>query len=102
MLVAGQELAVADEISTAQGFELVLRDQESGREKVLGTREFAKYYRQRYKPQEARNSVLAGQVVARYGGCKRATTRPWNLCCSAITTFIFLCIVVERSILLQH
>lgn len=62
----GQELAAADEISTAQGYELVLKDHESGREKVLGTREFSRYYKQRYKPQESRNSVLAGQVVARY------------------------------------
>ena len=43
----------------------VTGDSEAGTSgKVLGSREFARYYKQHHKPTDTRKSVLVNQVVA--------------------------------------
>ncbi|CAD7703810.1 unnamed protein product [Ostreobium quekettii] len=62
----GQELVAGDEAGLGTGgYELVLTG-EGGREKIVGTREFARYYKQKHRPTEARESVLINQIVAKY------------------------------------
>lgn len=65
----GQELAlsIGDVSQSAAGnFELVLPGEGSAAPKVLGSREFAKYYRQKPKPLDSRKSVETGRLVAQY------------------------------------
>ena len=51
----------------AAGFELtVTGGNDGGSVKLLGTREFARYYRQRHKALDQRDSAAAARVVARY------------------------------------
>lgn len=54
---AGPELVVH------QGLELVLPTS-SGR-KVLGARQLARYYKQKYRPQECRQGVIVNTMLAR-------------------------------------
>lgn len=49
------------------GFELVLSGAgEKGQGKILGSREFARYYCQKHKPSDVRQSVAVNRVVAKY------------------------------------
>ena len=50
----------------AGSYEIVVRDSGTGSEKVLGSREFSRYYRQRHKPADGRRSIAVGTVVAQY------------------------------------
>eukprot|EP00741_Cyanophora_paradoxa_P011229 tig00020554_g10849.t1 len=63
---AGQ-LIVMPEVKSAvdvsdEGYELILE----GGQKRIGHRSLAKFYRQRYKPEETRQSVLVNQLVSAY------------------------------------
>ena len=63
---SGGELITSEQVGLGTGgYELILMDNETGREKVLGTREFAQYYKQRPRPLETRESVLINQIVAK-------------------------------------
>lgn len=48
-------------------YELAVRDANTGSTKLLGHRDFARYYRQRPHTSDARASVAANAIVARYG-----------------------------------
>ncbi len=65
LVVGGGPVAVA-----AAGFELVVggggEDGMAGG-KVLGNREFARYYRQRHRPEDERRSVVVNTMLARWG-----------------------------------
>jgi hypothetical protein len=62
---AGFELvAEAAAGPTHGGMELVLSEGPSGR-KVLGARQLAKYYKQKYRPQETRQGVIVNTMLAR-------------------------------------
>ena len=67
---SGKELIAADGagggVLAAAGFELVLDGSGDGGGKVLGSREFSKYYKQRPRPVESRESVLVNTVLAKY------------------------------------
>ena len=52
--------------SACAGYELVLQSGQLQDSKILGSREFAKYYRQNPKPSDSRRSVQIGTVVAQY------------------------------------
>jgi pre-60S factor REI1 len=75
----GKQLALAmDGFSlgssgTAGGWELALPSQGSSGRKVLGSREFARYYRQRPKPQDNRRSVVVNTIIAQYRSMGLAT-----------------------------
>lgn len=61
----GFQLALGTEPVLAQeGLELVLPEGPSGR-KVLGARQLAKYYKQKYRPQETRLGVAVNTMLAR-------------------------------------
>ncbi|KAK9828841.1 hypothetical protein WJX72_002352 [[Myrmecia] bisecta] len=67
----GKELVVVDNAAEAAllgtgGFELVLPGAEPGQGKILGSREFARYYRQRHRPAETRQSVAINKVLSKY------------------------------------
>ena len=47
------------------GYELMLPGAEGQPSKILGTREFARYYRQRPRPADERQSVAVNTVLAR-------------------------------------
>lgn len=68
MLSADSQLAVSvtGEGADSLGYELeVLGDSEAGSSgKILGSREFARYYKQHHKPTDTRKSVLVNKVVA--------------------------------------
>ena len=65
---ADKQLAVTEtgEGADSLGYELeVLGDSDAGTSgKVLGSREFARYYKQHHKPMDTRKSVLVNKVVA--------------------------------------
>jgi pre-60S factor REI1 len=76
---AGRQLALATSglgalnlgASSAQGFELTVAGAGDGISstaagKTLGSRELARYYKQRPKPQDTRQSVAVNTVVAQY------------------------------------
>lgn len=52
--------------SNSRGFELVLGGEQGAAQKVLGSREFSRYYRQHHRPQDTRQSVLVNTVLAKY------------------------------------
>lgn len=63
----GFQLALGTEPVAAQGgLELVLPEGPSGR-KVLGARQLARYYKQKYRPQETRPGVVVNTMLARCG-----------------------------------
>lgn len=41
-------------------------DEKTGKQKIIGTREYARYYRQKHQKPETRQSVLVNQMVAKY------------------------------------
>ena len=59
-------VSVTGEGADSLGYELeVLGDSETGSSgKILGSREFARYYKQHHKPADSRKSVLVNKVVA--------------------------------------
>lgn len=48
-----------------QAYELALHNGEGGRSKLLGHREFARFYKQRHRPSDARASVAANAVLSK-------------------------------------
>lgn len=66
---ADKQLAVSEtgESAASLGYELeVAGDAEAGSSsKVLGSREFARYYKQHHKPADTRTSVVINTVVAK-------------------------------------
>lgn len=75
----GKQLALAmDGLSlgssgAAGGLELALPGQGSSGGKVLGSRELARYYKQRPKPQDNRRSVVVNTIIAQYRSMGLAT-----------------------------
>lgn len=67
---AGALVVSAAEAGPSASYELVLAGGGgtggAGGGKILGSREFARYYRQRHRPGDARESVQAAQVQAQY------------------------------------
>ncbi len=73
---AGKELAVADTEEADSrlrtgGYELAVGGSEDGGGgggggRVLGSRQLARYYRQSYRPADARRSVAVATVLAQY------------------------------------
>ncbi len=66
--VIGRQLLLVDAEDAAAaggGYELAL-PQSSGGVKVLGSREFARYYKQRHKAGDSRESTAAARVLAQY------------------------------------
>lgn len=53
------------------GYELVLPDKGGKGTKILGTREFAKYYRQRHRQPDARRSTQISMLQQRQGFSSR-------------------------------
>merc|ERR1719323_137749 len=51
---------------TASGYELTISDSLAGTFKILGTREFLRYYRQRPRLPDTRQSAVVRQTVAKY------------------------------------
>ncbi len=47
------------------GYELILPGAEPGQVRILGSREFARYYRQRQRPSESRQSVAINKVLSK-------------------------------------
>lgn len=77
---AGKQLALAfDGLSlgsaaAAGGWELAIPSSSTGSgSKVLGSRELARYYRQRPKPQDNRRSVVVNTIIAQYRSMGLAT-----------------------------
>jgi pre-60S factor REI1 len=66
---SGKELIAGDGagggVVALAGYELLL-DGGNGGGKVLGSREFSKYYKQRPRPLETRESVMVNTVLAKY------------------------------------
>lgn len=66
----GRELALASSLDTEQptavgGYELVVGgDVDGAGGKVLGHRQFARYYRQKYRAGDARHSIAINRVLA--------------------------------------
>lgn len=54
------------DVATSNGYELILPKGNNATRKVLGSRDLAKYYKQKPKPQEQRQSVLVNRIVSRY------------------------------------
>ena len=69
MVTADKQLAVTEtgEGAESLGYELeVAGDADAGsNSKVLGSREFARYYKQHHKPADTRTSVIINTVVAK-------------------------------------
>jgi pre-60S factor REI1 len=57
----------------AGGWELAVPSQGSAGGKVLGSRELARYYKQRPKPQDNRRSVIVNTIIAQYRSLGLAT-----------------------------
>ncbi len=69
-LAAGKELAIGNGGGPASaavlgGFELMLPGADGQGAKILGTREFARYYRQKQRPVDTRQSVTVNTVLAK-------------------------------------
>eukprot|EP00850_Spirogloea_muscicola_P008537 SM000045S16282 [mRNA] locus=s45:661511:663662:- [translate_table: standard] len=83
----GMELATGDDDApvslSASGMELVIKRADADRgtvSKVAGSRDLARYYRQRPRPSENRDSVLINSVIARYRTLGLTTKQaPWKL-----------------------
>lgn len=72
-MLAGKEMVMADGGSEADmltlgtgNYELSVPATEGRGRKVLGSREFALYYRQRHRAVDTRQSVTVNAMVARY------------------------------------
>lgn len=65
---AGKQLAVTEtgEGAESLGYELEVAADAGSGSKVLGSREFARYYKQHHKPADTRTSVVINTVVAKY------------------------------------
>lgn len=64
----GKELAAGNEPPSAMvagGYELVLPSEGGSGSKILGTREFARYYKQRPRLEDGRSSVQVNTMLAR-------------------------------------
>eukprot|EP00955_Chlamydomonas_euryale_P116567 366426-Chlamydomonas_euryale.AAC.31 len=73
---AGKELVVSDAPPSAMmtgGHELVLPSEHGTGGKILGTREFARYYKQRPRLEDSRESVHVNTMLARYRSLGIAT-----------------------------
>jgi pre-60S factor REI1 len=57
----------------AGGWELAVPSQGSAGGKILGSRELARYYKQRPKPQDNRRSVIVNTIIAQYRSLGLAT-----------------------------
>lgn len=85
----GQQLALAlDGLSlgdgAAGGWELAIPSQgPGGGSKILGSRELARYYKQRPKPQDNRQSVIVNTIIAQY----RSGRRPVGCPCQHLRRF---------------
>lgn len=81
--LADKQLAVTEtgEGADSIGYELeVVGDAEAGTSgKVLGSREFARYYKQHHKPADMRTSVQVNTVVARYRALGVDTSKPEDM-----------------------
>lgn len=73
----GKELALAsssdaDPALTTGGYELVVGgDNDGDGGKVLGHRQFARYYRQKYRADDPRQSAtVTARVLSKYGSCR--------------------------------
>ena len=57
--------------AVTNGYELAIPadDGSGGKGKVLGSREFARFYKQRPRLDDTRPGVAANKVLARYGPC---------------------------------
>jgi len=79
---AGSELAAADEAGEGSqlrtgGYELAVGGGEAGGAgRVLGSRQLARYYRQSYRPADARRSVAVASLVDQCAPTKE-TLRDW-------------------------
>eukprot|EP00271_Cylindrocystis_brebissonii_P002644 TRINITY_DN1341_c0_g1_i1.p1 TRINITY_DN1341_c0_g1~~TRINITY_DN1341_c0_g1_i1.p1 ORF type:complete len:437 (+),score=105.23 TRINITY_DN1341_c0_g1_i1:279-1589(+) len=64
---------------SSSGMELVIKKtegEEAGSSKVIGSRELARYYKQKPRPSEHRDSVLMASLVARYQSLGLSTRSP--------------------------
>lgn len=72
----GKELVVGSnapaDAMVAGGYELVVPNEDGGA-KILGTREFARYYKQRGRVEDTRDSVQVNMMLARYRSLGIAT-----------------------------
>lgn len=99
----GQQLALAmDGLSlgdgAAGGWELAIPSQgPGGGSKILGSRELARYYKQRPKPQDNRQSVIVNTIIAQYRSGRRPVGCPCQHLCrirklgGAETQVLILC-----------
>ncbi|KAL0053774.1 hypothetical protein WJX82_010594 [Trebouxia sp. C0006] len=78
--LADKQLAVSEtgEGADSLGYELeVIGDAEAGTSgKVLGSREFARYYKQHHKPADMRTSVQVNTVIAKYRALGVESSKP--------------------------
>ena len=67
-LAGGAVALTADPGQTADsaGYELALPASSNSAGKVLGSRDFVRFYKQKHRPNDTRESVQANAVVARY------------------------------------
>jgi pre-60S factor REI1 len=72
----GKELVVADVDDVGNGFELAVGGTEGRPVKFLGSREFARYYRQRPRLDDGRDSVSANRILSKYRALGIATAQP--------------------------
>ena len=59
---------LSDEPASAMvlgGYELMLPSSDGQGSKILGAREFSRYYRQKHRPEDSRQSVVINTVLAR-------------------------------------
>eukprot|EP01026_Neomeris_dumetosa_P025309 TRINITY_DN2082_c0_g1_i6.p3 TRINITY_DN2082_c0_g1~~TRINITY_DN2082_c0_g1_i6.p3 ORF type:complete len:319 (-),score=77.63 TRINITY_DN2082_c0_g1_i6:522-1478(-) len=65
----GNQLILTDDQTSqigASGYELVVPNESGNGVKILGSREFARYYKQRPKLEDSRKSIVVGSIVAQY------------------------------------
>ena len=62
LILSTDDLGNAMEI----GFELTIPGKEPGHIKILGSREFARYYRQRHRVGDTRASAVVSRIVSKY------------------------------------
>lgn len=106
LLLAGGTVALTADPGQAgdsAGYELALPASSNSAGKVLGSRDFIRFYKQRHRPNDTRESVQANAVVARYAvlykcqqhsaGCVSwPADKPASL-------LAFLCILVSHVII---
>lgn len=96
---ADKQLAVSEtgEGADSLGYELeVIGDAEAGTSgKVLGSREFARYYKQHHKPADMRTSVQVNTVIAKYvswSACLLSTASCLDRVC-LMSTLLYVSII---------